>query len=171
MEIVLGPDEIRERQLMYLMDRYEKDLLRMCCVYLRDIALAEDAVQETFLKAYRALNDFRGESSEKTWLMRIAVNTCKDMRRSGWFRHVDRRITPDQLPQAASPAREGERQLTVEIMKLPVKYREQVLLAYYHELTGREAAEAMGITDSAFRSRLMRARDMLRMTLGEEAEL
>ena len=79
MEVVPGPDDNLENRLIFLMEKYEKDLLRMCCVYLRDISLAEDAVQETFLKAYKNLKDFRGDSNEKTWLMRIAVNTCKDM--------------------------------------------------------------------------------------------
>lgn len=51
---------------------YEKDLLRLCCMYLRDVTLAEDAVQETFLKAYRHLPSFHGDSSPKTWLVRTA---------------------------------------------------------------------------------------------------
>lgn len=53
---------------------YEIPIRRMCCIYLRDEQLAADAVQETFLKAYLALDKFRGEASEKTWLTRIAIN-------------------------------------------------------------------------------------------------
>ena len=74
--------EDRAAWLEGAMARWEKSLLRMCYAYLGDMALSEDAVQETFLKAYRALDSFRGEAAEKTWLMRIAINTCKDMRRS-----------------------------------------------------------------------------------------
>ena len=68
-----------EDQLTSLMRQYGNELLRMCCVLLRDRALAEDAVQETFLKAYRGLPKFRGDCSEKTWLICIAVNSCKTM--------------------------------------------------------------------------------------------
>ena len=57
----------------------------MCYAMLRDAEQAKDAVQETFVKAYRAMDDWRGACSEKTWLTRIAVNTCRDMRRSAWF--------------------------------------------------------------------------------------
>ena len=85
---VQGPD--REERLNHMVLTYEKELLRLCCVYLRDIELARDAVQETFLKAYRRMDKFEGKASEKTWLMRIAINTCKDMLRGGWLRHVDR---------------------------------------------------------------------------------
>ena len=73
----------RENMLLRLMGEYEIPIRKMCCVYLRDEQLAADAVQETFLKAYLSLENFRGESSEKTWLMRIAVNVCHSMRRTG----------------------------------------------------------------------------------------
>ena len=68
-----------------LVAQNQEKLLRTCYLYLRDRQLAEDAVQETFLKAYRSLPAFRGDSSEKTWLMRIAVNTCRDLYRSEWL--------------------------------------------------------------------------------------
>ena len=70
---VQDPD--REERLNHMVLAYEKDLLRLCAVYLRDIDLAQDAVQETFLKAHRRMNRFEGRASEKTWLMRIAINT------------------------------------------------------------------------------------------------
>ena len=83
-----------EKRLEALMNAYGTQLKRLCCLYLRDAALAEDAVQETFLKAWRAMGKFRGECSEKTWLTRIAVNVCRDMQRTAWFRRLDRRIVP-----------------------------------------------------------------------------
>ena len=93
----------REAALTGLVERHRTALVRMCCLCLGDASLAEDAAQETFLKAYRALDSFRGECDEKTWLMRIAINTCRDMRRSRWTRHVDRRVTPEMLPEASAP--------------------------------------------------------------------
>ena len=105
----------REAKLNRLVMTYEKDILRMCCMLLRDIQLAEDATQETFLKAYRNMDRFRAESSEKTWLMRIAVNTCKNMRRSAWLRFVDRRVSLDQLPEPAAPPASEHRMLTQAI--------------------------------------------------------
>ena len=97
------PDERRAAELSRLMAAYEKDILKLCCLYLRDAGMAEDAAQETFFKAYRALDRFRGECADKTWLVRIAVNTCKDMRRAAWLRFVDRRVTLDRLPEPSTP--------------------------------------------------------------------
>ena len=64
-----------EGALIRLMRQYEKEVLKVCTLYLRDLTLAEDATQETFFKAYKAMDRFQGGSSEKTWLMRIAINT------------------------------------------------------------------------------------------------
>ncbi|MEG2187982.1 MAG: sigma factor, partial [Clostridia bacterium] len=66
MEVATAPDKIREETLRRMMTQYKNDLMRMCAACLKDSALAEDAVQETFIKAYKALETFRGDSSEKT---------------------------------------------------------------------------------------------------------
>ena len=82
----------REEWLEKAMAQWEVPLLRTCYLLLRDAALAEDAVQDTFVKAWKAWDHYRGEASEKTWLMRIAVNCCRDIRRGRWFLHIDRKI-------------------------------------------------------------------------------
>lgn len=169
MEAVKGPDSLDER-IEDMVNRYQAPLLRLCYAYLHDTELARDAVQETFIKAYRNLNKYRETASEKTWLSRIAINTCKDMRRSGWFRHVDRSITPDMLPEPAKQAEPADRELTVAIMQLPAKLREAALLCWLQGLTYHEAAEAMGISLQAVGNRLNRARKRLREIVeGREA--
>lgn len=74
-----------------LMNTYGDELLRMCFLYLKDYQLAEDAVQDTFLKAMKSYQFFQHQSSEKTWLTRIAINCCKNVIRTRWFRmrHVN----------------------------------------------------------------------------------
>ena len=62
-----------------LVEQYQTPLRRMCFIMLRDEELAKDAVQDTFLKVYKNIDVFRGECSEKTWLMQIAVNTCREI--------------------------------------------------------------------------------------------
>ena len=66
---VITNENARQR-LVRLVEQYQTDLLRLCYIQLHDTALAEDAVQETFIKAYRSFPSFRGDCSEKTWLMR-----------------------------------------------------------------------------------------------------
>lgn len=169
MEIVKDPDNERKAKLCALMERYERDLLRMCCVYLRDAAMAEDAVQESFIKAYKAMDTFRGESSEKTWLYSIVMNVCRDMRRLAWYRYVDRRIDFERLPAAVAPASEVSIALMTEVMRLPRKYMEAVWLHYYEDLNLREIGQLLGVTPSAVGHRLEKAKRMLRSALeGDE---
>lgn len=164
METVKGPDSQKER-IERMVALYQLPLLRMCVMYLHDEELAKDAVQETFVKAYRNLSSFRGEASEKTWLMRIAINTCKNLYRSGWFRHVDRFVTLDTLAERPAPATREDDDLTTEIMNLPIRLREAALLCWLQEMTYEEAAEALGISRQAVGSRLNRARRKLRFAL------
>lgn len=158
----------REERLNQLVTLYERDLLRMCFVYLRDAALAEDAVQETFLKAYKALPSFREEASEKTWLMRIAINTCKDMRRSGWFRYVNRNVSLDSLPAPLQDPTGEDNLLTMEIMRLPRKQMEVILLYYYQHMTVYDIGQLLGITGTSVSQRLKKARQQLRNALEGE---
>lgn len=119
MEVVTGPDFVHTQTLNRLVEQYQTDLLRMCYLYLHDAELARDAEQETYLKAYRALDSFRGECGEKTWLMKIAMNTFRDLRRSAWFRHIDRRVTPDMMPSAFVAFEEKDEEVLTAVMALP----------------------------------------------------
>lgn len=165
MEVVMSRDYIREQKLCQLMALYKTDLLHMSYIYLRDAALAEDAVQETFVKAYKAMESFRGECSEKSWLMRIALNICKDMRRVAWFRYVDRSVTLDNIPEPTVSFNDQDEGLMIEIMRLPRKLMDVVLLYYYQEMTIMEISESMGIATSTVSTRLKDARKKLRITL------
>lgn len=167
MGVVQGPDSDQDQNQDFerLVNLYQTSLLRTCYMYLRDQQQAEDAVQETFFKAYRSLGAFRGESTEKTWLMKIAVNTCRDMRRTGWFLHMDRRVTPEMLPEASVPFKETEEGLIVDVMNLPFRLREVILLYYYQNMDTSEIAQTLGIARSSVSGRLQRAREKLRELL------
>jgi len=146
------------------MREYGPSLKRTCYLYLKDVALAEDAAQETFVKAWRSFSTFRGDCSEKTWLMRIAVNICRDMLRSAWFRRMDRRVTPEELPLTA-PSKDEQPQLAEAIMALAPKYREVIILYYYQGLDTQEMALAVRTSVNTAKSRLFRARKLLREQL------
>ncbi len=167
---VCNTEEMFDRLVM----EYQIPLKKMCFMYLRDMALAEDAVQETFLKIYKGLNDFREESSLKTWVMRIGMNTCRDMLRSAWLRHTDRRIQPEelQIPEEADPGKEEADALGQAIMKLPPRYKDVILLYYYQDMSQEETAEALRTSVSSVSRRLKHARGKLRDILkgGQEDE-
>lgn len=146
------------------MNLYGDELLRLCYLYLHDWQMAEDALQDTFISAFRNFYKFKGESSEKTWLTRIAINTCKSYSRGFWKRKVIYR--DDALS-------EYEEKETIEmefcddtvvkaVCQLKPRYREVVLLFYYQELKVREIAGILGISESAVTVRLSRAREQLK---------
>ena len=165
MEVVRGPDIIHETQFDHLVAAYQTALLRMCYIYLKDRAMAEDAVQETYLKAYKSIENFRGEGSEKSWLMKIAINTCRDMQRSSWFKHMDRRITPELLVEKSVVPREDDSRLAIEMMGLPSKLQEVLLLYYYQGMTVAEIGKILGISKVTVSHRLKQARERLRGAL------
>ena len=170
MDCFKGPDNpmSKEEKITGLIKTYQISLKRMCCVWLKDAALAEDATQETFLKAYAALSDFRDECSEKTWLMRIAVNVCRNLRRGGWFHHVDRSVEIEHLPEAAIPFLEHDNSLMDAVSALPRSLREIILLYYYQDMNMSEISEALNISVSTVSRRLEKARTQLRAQLEKE---
>ena len=173
MGMIQAPNQTPADRLDQMVRQYEKDLLRVCCIYLRDRTAAEDVVQETFLKAYRNLDSFRGESSEKTWLMRIAINCCRDYRRSAWYRYIDNRVSIDQLPTlSTAPPSDEHIALTMAIMKLKPKYMEVVLLYFYEGCPIKEIAGMLNLTEAAVSTRIHKAKRKLRDELegGEDDE-
>lgn len=158
--------ETADERLRRLMETYGDSMLRMCILQLRDRALAQDAVQDSFTKAYLHLKDFRGDSAEKTWLMHIAVNTCRDYRRRAWFRLTDRSATIEEM---ALPTEAPAHDDTVlrEVMRLPAKEREVILLRYYQQMKVSEVARALGVPENTVATRLNRARAKLRARLKE----
>ena len=165
MEAVKGPGSGRNEAIERMVKEWQLPLLRLCYIQLHDQALAEDAVQETFVKAFRGWDQFRGQSSEKTWLTRIAVNTCTDMQRGAWFRHTDRRVTPDMLPEAIVQPTETNQDLTLAVMNLSRKYREAIMLYYYQDMEVRDIGAVLGIAQSSVSNRLKKGREMLRKAL------
>ena len=144
---------------------YGDDLLRVCALNLGDASQAEDALQDALLKAFRAYGTFQHLSSEKTWLTRIAINVCRDMQRSRWARFVDRRVDIDRMPEPAMADALPDDSVSLEIMKLPPKYREVIILFFYQQMRVEEIAEALDVPRSTISSRLKRAKARLRERL------
>lgn len=147
------------------MEQWEVPLLRTCYLLVKDVALAEDAVQDTFVKAWQAHDHFRGEASEKSWLMRIAVNTCRDLRRGKWFRHVDRQVRMGDLPEPAEPFQWEDDTVTRAILALPDGLRQVVTLRYYQGFTAQEVAEILKLSRRTVHYRLEKAERLLKESL------
>ena len=155
--------EPEQLDLEQLVETCGDRLLRLCTLYLGDVHLAEDAVQDTFLRALRSRERFRGDCAPETWLTRIAVNICKDYLRSPWRK---RRVAAAALEGCTVPGPEpADDTLARAVMGLPPKYRSVVTLYYYQEWSAREIAEALGCSENAVHMRMSRARKMLKTKL------
>lgn len=167
-------EEAKRQRFEGWVREYGAAILRACFVYLVDKTQAEDAAQDSLLKAWTAMDRFeqRGPASEKAWLMRIAINVCRDYHRSKWFRHVDARRALEDLPDRFLLQPEEDRTLFLDILRLPVKLKQVIMLHYYHGLTLRQTGEALGIALSTVHHRLRKAEQLLRITLtgGEDDE-
>ena len=149
-----------------LMRQHGSRLLRLCAMNLRDASLAQDAVQDTFMKAFRRFDQYRGEAEALTWLTSIAINVCRDYRRTDWFRHVDKRVEADALPHAAEFTFPDHTVINA-VIHLPPRYREVILLRYYQHMKQKDIAAALRISDRAVRQRLNKATAILREQLKE----
>lgn len=158
-------DAQREQELIQLMAEHKTQLMRMAYLYLGDLPLAEEAVQDTFMKAYTHLDRFRGDASWETWLVRIAINTCKDLRRTAWFRNRKNIAALDAAPEQGEEDTYSDNTVLNAVMALPDKEKQVILLRYYHAMTVPEVAHVLSISVSSAASRLNRAKAHLRSTL------
>ena len=157
----------RQEWLTDAITRWEKPLLRLCFSYLCDSAMAEDAVQETFFKAWKNYDRFRGEAQEKTWLTRIAINTCKDLLKSAWARNTDRSVTLESLPEGSAPFEERDDTVTRAVLSLPIRLKEVTLLHWYQGMSLDEMVRVLKIPRSTINYRLKKAKTMLKEELKE----
>lgn len=160
-----------EKKIQSVMQKYGNDVLKIAYYYVKDYQTAEDIFQEVFLKAYKSFSDFQGKSSEKTWLIRITINTCKDFLKSSYHQRVvpmfdfmeDTAQTDGSLDKID---KKEERQIVREaLMTLPDPYREILILVYFQEFSVKEAADVMKIKENTAKSHLKRGREKLRQIL------
>jgi len=161
-----------------LVDRHWRKIASIAGRFLSDPNEIDDALQETFISAFRNLSRFRGEASVQTWLIRIAINVCKG-RRTGWWRRRVRLETEhsaaadtDRAPTSAASVEsevlygEWERTVRCAVGRLPERQRLPILLHFFEDLTGAEIARVLGCSESTVWSRLYAGIENLRKTLG-----
>lgn len=153
-----------------LVERYQRRLLRLVLRLLRDQAEAEDVVQETFLRAYRALPRFRGEAAFFTWLYRIAVNGARNAIARRRLRSGAHGMAPVQvpapLPEIGTPesmllSKQVMRAIDAALEALPLELRTAIVLREIEGLSYEEIAQIMECPLGTVRSRIFRAREAI----------
>lgn len=154
-DILLRKIENGDRQALDgLITDYYLDIFRYCLWHTRDRAAAEDATQETFLKAVRFLDGYRHQGHFRAWLYKIAANVCRD----GW-RKADEEPLPENLTydEAGFERAESDADFICMVRGLPEEARELVLLRFAQDLTLREIAQVTGLPVRTVQSRLRSA--------------
>ncbi|MBP5725606.1 MAG: sigma-70 family RNA polymerase sigma factor [Clostridia bacterium] len=155
------PGSISENELNRLVDAYSGMLLGLCRLTLGDLAMAQDIVQETFLRAWQK-GGFRPET-EKAWLIRVAMNLCHDYHRSRWWKHIDHRTSTDEI-QVTEPDPEDWVILSL-VKELPFRERQIVILYYWDRMTMDDIAETLGISQASVYRGLEKAKKLLKVEL------
>ena len=168
-----------QRAYGLLVVKYQRRIERLIGRMVRDSDLVEDIAQETFIRAYRALHQFRGDAQFYTWLYRIAVNTAKkalvDMRRNPVISEnamrsggdddetsfLDNELTSEETPETVWAAKEIAATVNAAMASLPEDLRQAVTLREIEGMTYEEIAEVMNCPIGTVRSRIFRAREAI----------
>jgi RNA polymerase sigma-70 factor (ECF subfamily) len=152
-----------------LVERHQREIYRLCFRYVNNHEDASDLAQDAFVKAYKAIGRFRGDSAFSTWLYRIAVNTCLNFRAA-------RRMAQEELSETLADPRAPVTQTMVEreqasrvrdaVSRLPEKQKATLILKIYHDLTHEEVAGILGSSVGTVKANLFHAVGNLRKMLG-----
>ena len=138
---------------------------RICFLHLKNYHDVEDVFQTVFLRYILCPEAFESDAHERAWLIRVAINCCKDVFKSFYRRMVvsfeDVETEPLYIEQS--------REVLDAIMQLPIKYRDVIYLSYYEGYTGAEIAKILGRNENTIYTWLSRAKSVLRESLGGDA--
>ncbi len=156
----------KEKRMEEIYRQYRNNIYHLCLLYLKDLQRAEDAMQETFFRAWKKFDTYRGDSGEKTWLSAIAANVCRDWLRTPWLR-LEKKSVPWEEVILQAVETQKDMDAVRAVMSLPVKLREVITLRYYQEMTVPEIAEALRLSVSGVNARLAKAKNRLQPELRE----
>ena len=154
----------REQEVNRAIEQYADTVFRLCMVNLKNQADAEDVFQTVFLKYTLHSKPFASAEHEKAWLIRVTLNTCKDLLKS-FFR---KNTAP--LEEAAAVVSPEHAAVLEAVWSLPKDYRDVVYLHYYEGYTAPEIAAILKKNPNTVYTHLTRARNMLKDILGGEAD-
>ncbi len=152
-----------EQEVSRAIEAYSDTVLRLCTVYLKNHADAEDIFQNVFLKYALYARPFESPEHEKAWLIRVTINACKDLLKSFV---CSRTITMEELTGYA-PEITPERYMVMEaVWSLPRQYRDVIYLHYYEGYTAPEIAGILKQNPNTVYTRLRKGKDLLKEALG-----
>ncbi|WP_235885831.1 RNA polymerase sigma factor [Paenibacillus cymbidii] len=165
-QYLVNTDRMDKAELHRMMTAYGDDVRKYAYAITRNREQSKDIAQEVFLKAFRSVGSFKGQSSLKTWLFAITRNLAINELKSGYVRRIVLFgwVKPQESERSAETnyfAEQSVREIRAIVMSLPTKLREVLLLTLEHELTMNEIATLMNVSEGTVKSRLHRARKIV----------
>ena len=142
-----------------IVNRYSDMVYRLALIHTKNRHDAEDICQDVFVKLMRNINKLRSEEHIKAWLIRVTINSSRSLFSGAWNRKT---CALDDSVSFVMPEESSA------VLRLPAKYRGAVHLFYYEDYSIAEISRILNQSESATKMQLSRARDMLRVKLGEE---
>lgn len=173
-ELVAQVRQGNRRAFSELVKRHQKGILRLSLRFVKDMATAEDVVQESFIKAFEKLNTFEGRSSFKSWLYQIAVNTSRNKIRENRWDTTDIEnvhISVGAVAESSLIHNAVSMQIQAEIDKLPFKQRTALVLRVYEDLSFKEISEIMECPYDTAKANYRHALIKLKETFEQSQEL
>ncbi len=152
-----------EDQVERAIARYGDAVARVCVLHLKNQADAEDIFQTVFLRYFQKAPEFSSDEHEKAWLLRVAINACRDLLKSPWRRRV---TSAEVLAELPAPANEEAGDLLDAVLSLPKKYKDVLYLHYYEGYTAVQIAEILDKNVNTVYTLLSRGRQLLKEKIG-----
>jgi RNA polymerase sigma-70 factor (ECF subfamily) len=155
-----------EQEVSTAIDLYSDTVKRLCVLYLKNHSDTEDVFQTVFLKYALSTAAFENPEHEKSWIIRVTINTCKD-----WLKSLfhSRTTSLNEILDIPAPIPPDYRDVLEAVLSLPQKYKDVIYLHYYEGYPIAEVARMVGASEAAVTKRLSRARTTLRHMLGDQS--
>jgi RNA polymerase sigma-70 factor (ECF subfamily) len=152
-------------------ERYSQSLVRLAYSYSQDWSMAEDHVQNSFIKAFYSMNQLNSENPYP-WLAKIVINESRAVYRKKWREYITSLI-PERAVESSEESlirKESDQYLHDLVLKLPERYSVPIILYYFDNLSVEQVAQVIGISQGTVKSRLSRGREKLKNQLGGKSD-
>lgn len=158
---------LSETEVNRAVEEYADMIRRVCFYHLKNQADSEDVFQEVFLKYMLRKEPFCDKEHERAWLLRVAMNACKDLLKSFFRRNV---VSLDVISEIEAEVSDGQREVLDAVLSLPEKYKDVIYLHYYEGYSASEIGKILNKKENTVYSLLSRGRGLLKNFLTDETD-
>lgn len=162
---MLKSKEYNEEIVSKIYDDYSNMILKIAFTYVKNSTIAEDIMQEVFIKYINKMPEFESNENEKAWFIRVTINLSKDHLKSFWIRKRT------EMPEELTYLQDEEQEVIYDVLKLPNKYKSIIYLYYYEGYSIKEIAKILKINEKTVGTRLSRGRKILKINIEGGSEI